>query len=84
MREAKMGFGDEIPKQVWAAAQRALYFADANGFEMSIIFQKHKQTPDRILPVRRFAFDRLLGLRYSVIHMIRTQRFSADRWRNEG
>ena len=21
-REAKMGFGDEIPKQVWAAAQR--------------------------------------------------------------
>ncbi len=22
MREAKKGFGDEIPKQVWAAAQR--------------------------------------------------------------
>ena len=55
-----MGFGDEIPKQVWAAAQRALYSADANGFEMSIIFQKHKQTPGRIFPVRRFVFDRHL------------------------
>ena len=79
-----MGFGDEIPKQVWAAAQRALYSADANGFEMSIIFQKHKQTPDRISPVRRFVFDRPLWLLYSVIRMIRAQRFSADRWRNEG
>ena len=27
MREAKKGFGDEIPKRVWAAAQRIPYGA---------------------------------------------------------
>ena len=27
-REAKKGFGDEIPKQVWAAAQRSLSQSD--------------------------------------------------------
>ena len=34
MREAVKGFGDEIPKQVWAAAQRILRSDGAYRFDM--------------------------------------------------
>ena len=37
-REAKRGFGDEIPKQVWAAAQR-------NPYEKNVVSEQAAKQP---------------------------------------